>query len=444
MKRLFVHMCTHTYFITLDFSVTKTDTTNEREAPVPAGIHTHDTKASSTTSSSSRDVRSSSQSSSSTTAKRGGSNTKAKQSKPASVTPSASTSMASERESGVGRAAGDEMGGARSKHVSSDGGSKLSSDHGRGVSPAAESLPPKGVTNKGSRKWAKSGKDSSRNQNASSANPHPDSSATARETSTSASHRNNTPSPTSTAHHNSTQPAQPAPVLSKRNESLLKDVPAGRTSHQQQHQASTSTTSSSSSSRGKGNPSRSATSKSHRHHQHDERERESANEHQRIGKRGSSDSSRESDKEVWESASGSWTRRSGPRATGTTSSNERTSSLSPLPSTSGGHVTSRPNQKASLGSKLRGENAWNQDVAEGWADEEIDPSVFSECSTDDDKLRNKRKMKAAAAAAQSMVPMATRPLATTGTPTPTTTTTVSSAPSHSWQEVTKTTRCVQS
>ncbi len=117
----------------------------------------------------------------------------------------------------------------------------------------------------------------------------------------------------------------------------------------------------------------------------------------------------------------------------------------------------RSNQKSSLSSKLQGENAWNQGVAEEWADEEIDPSVFTECSTDDDKLRNKSKMKAAAVAAQShshshSQPQAhsqsqtvggvvSRPLATTGIPTPTTTTTVSStATTHSWQEVTKTTR----
>ena len=84
-------------------------------------------------------------------------------------------------------------------------------------------------------------------------------------------------------------------------------------------------------------------------------------------------------------------------------------------------------------------------MAEEWADEEIDPSVFTECSTDDDKLRNKRKMKAAAVAAQSHSQtmgggVVSRPLATTGVPTPTTTTTVSSTASHSWQEVTKTTR----
>ena len=117
----------------------------------------------------------------------------------------------------------------------------------------------------------------------------------------------------------------------------------------------------------------------------------------------------------------------------------------------------RSNQKSTLSSKLQGENAWNQGVAEEWADEEIDPSVFNECSTDDDKLRNKSKMKAAAVAAQShshtqaqthsqsqsqtVGGVVSRPLATTGVPTPTTTTTVSStATTHSWQEVTKTTR----
>ena len=86
-------------------------------------------------------------------------------------------------------------------------------------------------------------------------------------------------------------------------------------------------------------------------------------------------------------------------------------------------------------------------MAEEWANEEIDPSVFTECSTDDDKIRNKSKMKAAAVAAQShshsqtVGGVVSRPLATTGVPTPTTTTTVSSiATTHSWQEVTKTTR----
>ena len=65
----------------------------------------------------------------------------------------------------------------------------------------------------------------------------------------------------------------------------------------------------------------------------------------------------------------------------------------------------RSNQKSSLNSKLQGENAWNQGVAEEWADEEIDPSVFTECSTDDDKLRNKRKMKVAAVAAPFSAPV---------------------------------------
>ena len=116
-------------------------------------------------------------------------------------------------------------------------------------------------------------------------------------------------------------------------------------------------------------------------------------------------------------------------------------------------MTSRSNQqKPTLNSKIQGENAWNRDMAEEWADEEIDPSVFSECTTDDDKLRNKRKLKAAAVAAQSATTLSTtssgvgsvgvvsRPTATTGTPTPSTTTTVSSTATHSWQEVTKTTR----
>ena len=194
-------------------------------------------------------------------------------------------------------------------------------------------------------------------------------------------------------------------------------------------------------------------------------------EHQRVSKRGSSDSSRESDKEVADLSVGggsSWVKKSGSRSGSTSgggnanlSSNDRTSSLSPLPSTQvgggSGHVTSRSNQqKVTLSSKLQGENAWNRDMAEEWADEEIDPSVFSECTTDDDKLRNKRKLKAAAVAAQSAMTSSTtssgmgsvgvvsRPTATTGTPTPSTTTTVSSTATHSWQEVTKTTRWVWS
>ena len=448
------------------------------------------------TSSSSRDVHLSNQSASSvvgSSSKRGaiagyggpgiGGKTNKQQGK--HVTPSASTSVTSERESGVGSAAAsDEVGGARgsgSKQQLNDGGKAVSNDRGgtsgRGVSPAADAMSSKGVaTSRGNRKFGsnKMGKELPRNHSTSSgsSNPNPaqsgsgsnysfgSNSAPRVDTSISSSHRNNTPPPSLTSQSNLSRSAQPVSTSSlssvsssKRNDHLpSKDLPpSGRVS---QHQPLSTTSSRSKSS----NASRSTLTKSHRHHQHCEGgERDSGNEHQRIGKRGSSDSSRESDKEIGEpptGGGGSWMKKSGSRSASTaaanmtSSSNDRLSSSSPLPSTtgsSGGHVTSRSNQKqSSFNSKLQGENAWNQDVAEEWADEEIDPSVFSECSTDDDKLRNKRK-KAAAAAAQSMtssssVGVVTRPVATAGIPTPTTTTTVSFTASHSWQEVTKTTR----
>lgn len=200
--------------------------------------------------------------------------------KHAPITPSSSTSVTSERESGVGGVALDDGGGGtQGKHQSSDSSKAESgSDSGRGVSPisSTDSQPNKGAaTNNsrgGGRKWGatKSGKESS------SAASRSSSSSTSTTSSNDPHHHhqggslnpphtrgdgitsrtiwNTTPPPTSTSQPNSTRLSHQALTFSssavsgKRGEGgMSKELPpTGKTQQQ-----------GSSTSRGKGNQSRS-------------------------------------------------------------------------------------------------------------------------------------------------------------------------------------------
>ena len=197
--------------------------------------------------------------------------------KHATITPSASTSVTSERESGVGGVASDDRGGGggtRGKHQSNDSSSKveLGSDSGRGVSPisSTDSQPNKGASTSnsrgGSRKSGatKSGKESSRSSGSSTSTTssndphHPGGSLnpphTRGDSITSRTPWNTTPPPTSTSQPNSTRLSHQALTFSsssvsgKRGEGgVSKELPpTGKTQQQ-----------GSSTSRGKGNQSRS-------------------------------------------------------------------------------------------------------------------------------------------------------------------------------------------
>lgn len=189
-----------------------------------------------------------------------------------SITPSASTSVTSERESGVGGVALDEGGGAtRGKHQSNDNKMMAGSDRGRGVSPISLTDPQqsKGATTNnsrsGGRKWgatksskesssvASTARGSSSSISTSSNSPHHQGgSANPPHTGvTSTSHRNNTPPPTSTSQSNSSRSSQQpsaSSISGKRNDTVSKELPpSGRAAQQQALAAS----------RGKGNQSRS-------------------------------------------------------------------------------------------------------------------------------------------------------------------------------------------
>ncbi len=201
--------------------------------------------------------------------------------KHAPITPSASTSVTSERESGVGGVALDDGGGGgtRSKHQSNDSSKTASgSDRGRGMSPisSTDPQPNKGAalnnSRGGGRKWGatKSAKESSsvasrgsssststtasndphHHQGGSLNSPHPHIRG---DSVTSPSHRNSTPPPTSTSQPNSTRLSHQPPVSSssavsgKRGEgSVSKELPPSGKTQQQVSSAS----------RGKGNQSR--------------------------------------------------------------------------------------------------------------------------------------------------------------------------------------------